>query len=149
AVLFGAPFIVRDDYFDFGPWVIDNNTAAWITAGVGLLAMLLLFVLIGAWSALEALLARSLLTPESDRWRHEAVRIESSRSALLAAEGFERELLASELDARITHDLVALSMHLGLTEEQDADGPAGRIAAEAHRQVDETLGELRAVLRGF
>src|SRR5690606_8450705 len=58
AVLFGAPFIVRDDYFDFGPWVIDNNTAAWITAGVGLLAMLLLFVLIGAWSALEALLAR-------------------------------------------------------------------------------------------
>ena len=149
AVLLVAPIIVRDDYFDFGPWVIDNSTAAWITAGVGLLATLLLLILVGAWSALEALLARSLLTPESDRWRHEAVRIESSRSALLEAEGFERELLESELHDRVQHRLVALSMNLGLTEAQDANSPAGRLAAEAHRQVDETLGELRAVLRGF
>ncbi|WP_245670660.1 sensor histidine kinase [Nocardia flavorosea] len=149
AVLLAAPIIVRDDYFDFGPWVIDDNAAAWTSAGVGLLATLVLLVLLGAWSALEALLARSLLTPDADRWRHEAVRIESSRSALLEAEGFERELLESELHDRVQHRLVALSMNLGLTEAQDADGPAGRLAAEAHRQVDDTLSELRAVLRGF
>lgn len=149
AVLLAAPVIVRDDYFDVGPWVIDEKSEAWTAAGAGLLAVLLLLVLLGAWSALEALLARSLLTPDSDRWRHEAVRIESSRSALLEAEGFERELLESELHDRVQHRLVALSMNLGLTEAQDAHGPAGRLAADAHRQVDETLSELRAVLRGF
>ncbi|WP_280424853.1 sensor histidine kinase [Nocardia carnea] len=149
AVLLAAPLIVRDDYFDLGPWVIDESTQAWTAAGAGVLATILLLVLTGVWSALEALLARSLLTPETDRWRHEAVRIESSRSALLEAEGFERELLESELHDRVQHRLVALSMTLGLTESQDANGPAGRLAAEAHRQVDETLSELRAVLRGF
>ncbi len=40
-------------------------------------------------------------------------------------------------------------MSLGLAEAADADGPAGRLAADAHRQVDETLAELRAVLLGY
>lgn len=148
-VLLAAPVLVRDDYFDLGPWVIDEPAEAWIAAGAGVLATVVLLVLVTAWSALDALVARILLTPESDRWRHEAVRIESSRTALLEAEGFERELLESELHDRVQHRLVALSMTLGLTESQDADGPAGRLAAEAHRQVDDTLSELRAVLRGF
>ncbi|MGI5217145.1 sensor histidine kinase [Nocardia sp. CA-290969] len=149
AVLLAAPLIVRADYLDFGPWMIDEPAEAWTVAGAGALATVLLLVFAGAWSALDARIARALLTPDSDRWRREAVRIESSRSALLEAEGFERELLESELHDRVQHRLVALSMNLGLTEAQDANGPAGRLAAEAHRQVDETLSELRAVLRGF
>ena len=149
AMLLAAPFVVRDDHFDLGPWVVEESTQAWVTAGAGVLSAVLLLVLAGAWSALEALLARTLLTPRSERWRHEAARIENSRSALLEAEGFEREVLESELHDRVQHRLVALSMTLGLTESQDENGPAGRVAAEAHRQVDETLSELRAVLRGF
>lgn len=149
AVLLTAPLIVRDDYFDLGPWVIGEPTQAWAVAGAGAVAVVLLLLLAGAWAALEARVARILLVPDSDRWRHEAARIEHSRSALLEAEGFERELLESELHDRVQHRLVALSMTLGLTESQDANGPAGRVAADAHRQVDETLSELRAVLRGF
>ncbi|MGW6334215.1 histidine kinase [Nocardia rhamnosiphila] len=149
AVLLAAPRLVRSDYFDLGPWVVDEPAEAWICTGVGFVAAILLLVLLSAWSALEALVARTLLAPDADRWRREAVRIENSRSALLEAEGFERELLESELHDRVQHRLVALSMTLGLAESQDADGPTGRVAAEAHRQVDETLGELRAVLRGF
>ncbi|WP_459547320.1 sensor histidine kinase [Nocardia sp. X0981] len=149
AILLAAPLIVRDDYFSLGPWRIDATAEAWTVTLAGALATLLLLALAGAWSALEALAARALLTPDSERWRHEAVRIENSRSALLEAEEFERELLESELHDRVQHRLVALSMTLGLTEAQDASGPAGRLAAEAHRQVDETLSELRAVLRGF
>lgn len=149
AVLLAAPRLVRSDYFDLGPWVVDEPTEAWICTGAGFIAAILLLVLLSAWSALEALVARTLLVPDADRWRREAVRIENSRSALLEAEGFERELLESELHDRVQHRLVALSMTLGLAESQDAHGPAGRVAAEAHRQVDETLSELRAVLRGF
>ncbi|WP_280401513.1 sensor histidine kinase [Nocardia carnea] len=149
AVLLAAPVLVRGDHIDFGPWSIDEPAQAWPAAAAGALATLVLLVLVGAWSAFEAKVARALLVSDPDRWRHEAVRIENSRSALLAAEGFERELLESELHDRVQHRLVALSMTLGLTESQDADGPAGRVAAEAHRLVDETLSELRAVLRGF
>lgn len=149
AVLLAAPLLVRTDYFDLGPWVVDEPTEAWICTGAGCVAAALLLVLLSAWSALEALVARTLLAPDTDRWRREAVRIENSRSALLEAEGFERDLLESELHDRVQHRLVALSMTLGLAESQDANGPAGRVAAEAHRQVDETLSELRAVLRGF
>lgn len=149
AVLLAAPRLVRSDYFDLGPWVVDEPAEAWICAGAGLIAAILLLVLLSASSAFEALVARTLLVPDADRWQREAVRIENSRSALLEAEGFERELLESELHDRVQHRLVALSMTLGLAESQDAHGPTGRVAAEAHRQVDETLSELRAVLRGF
>ncbi len=149
AVLLAAPRLVRTDYFDLGLWVVDEPTEAWICTGAGFAAALLLLVLLSAWSALEALVARTLLAPDADRWRREAVRIENTRSALLEAEGFERELLESELHDRVQHRLVALSMTLGLAEIQDTNGPAGRVAAEAHRQVDETVSELRAVLRGF
>ncbi|MEV3960904.1 histidine kinase [Nocardia sp. NPDC050193] len=149
AVLLAAPLLVRSDYFDLGPWVVDEQSEAWICTFAGSVAAGLLLVLLGAGSALEALLARTLLAPDSDRWRREAARIENSRSALLEAEGFERDLLESELHDRVQHRLVALSMTLGLAESQDANGPAARVAAEAHRQVDETLSELRAVLRGF
>ncbi|NUS95542.1 MAG: two-component sensor histidine kinase [Nocardia sp.] len=149
AVLLAAPLLVRRDYFDLGPWVVDDQSGAWICAGAGFVAAVLLLVLLSAWSALEALVARKLLAPETGRWQREAVRIENSRSALLEAEGFERDLLESELHDRVQHRLVALSMTLGLAESQDANGAAGRVAADAHRQVDETLSELRAVLRGF
>lgn len=149
AGLLAAPLLVRGDYLDLGPWVVDQPAEAWICTGAGFVAAVLLLVLLSAWSALEVLVARTLLAPDADRWQREAVRIENSRSALLEAEGFERELLESELHDRVQHRLVALSMTLGLAESQDANGPAGRVAAEAHRQVDETLSELRAVLRGF
>ncbi|MFI6312066.1 sensor histidine kinase [Nocardia fusca] len=149
AGLLAAPLVVRGDYLDLGPWVVDEPAEAWICTGAGFVAAVLLLVLLSAWSALEVLVARTLLAPDADRWQREAVRIENSRSALLEAEGFERELLESELHDRVQHRLVALSMTLGLAESQDANGPAGRVAAEAHRQVDETLSELRAVLRGF
>ncbi|MGW5384583.1 sensor histidine kinase [Nocardia sp. NPDC003963] len=149
AVLLAAPLLVRGDYFVLGPWVVDEPAEAWICTGAGFVAAVLLVVLLSIWSALEALVARTLLAPDTGRWQREAVRIENSRSALLEAEGFERDLLESELHDRVQHRLVALSMTLGLAESQDANGPTGRVAAEAHRQVDETLSELRAVLRGF
>ncbi|WP_040837487.1 sensor histidine kinase [Nocardia brevicatena] len=149
AILLVAPRLVRDDHFDLGPWTVDTASRAWPVAAIGFLAGVVLLVLLGCWAALEGAAARALLISDSDRWRHEAERIESSRSGLLEAEGFERELLESELHDRVQHRLVALSMSLGLTEAKDENGPAGRLAADAHRQVDETLAELRAVLRGF
>ncbi|WP_040791749.1 sensor histidine kinase [Nocardia paucivorans] len=149
AMLLVAPWLVRDDYFDLGPWIVDTTSQAWFVAAGGLLAGAVLLFVLGGWAALEAATARVLLVSDTDRWRQEAERIENSRSGLLEAEGFERELLESELHDRVQHRLVALSMSLGLAEAKDTDGPTGCLAANAHRQVDETLAELRAVLRGF
>ncbi|NKR31312.1 two-component sensor histidine kinase [Rhodococcus hoagii] len=148
-VLLAAPLVVRDDRFDLGAWTVETVPGAWGLALCGVVVLALLAVVAGGWAAAEAQLARLLLGFDADPWRLEAARLETTRSALLDAEGSERALLESELHDRVQHRLVALSMSLGLAEAADADGPAGRLAADAHRQVDETLAELRAVLLGY
>lgn len=148
-MLLAAPLVIRDDYFDLGVWTVETSSGAWVLAASGLVVLVLLAVVVGGWAAFESQLARLLLGVDADPWRLEAARLETTRSALLAAEGSERALLESELHDRVQHRLVALSMSLGLAEAADADGPAGRLAADAHRQVDETLAELRAVLLGY
>ena len=147
--LLAAPLVVRDDRFDLGAWTVETVSGAWGLALCGVVVLALLAVVAGGWAAAEAQLARLLLGFDADPWRLEAARLETTRSALLDAEGSERALLESELHDRVQHRLVALSMSLGLAEAADADGPAGRLAADAHRQVDETLAELRAVLLGY
>ncbi|MCL2533228.1 MAG: histidine kinase, partial [Nocardiaceae bacterium] len=148
-MLLAAPLVIRDDYFDLGAWTVETSSGAWVLALCGLVVLVLLAVIVGGWAALESHLARLLLGSDADPWRLEAARLETTRSGLLDAEGSERALLESELHDRVQHRLVALSMSLGLAEAADADGPAGRLAADAHRQVDETLAELRAVLLGY
>ncbi|ORL09118.1 sensor histidine kinase [Prescottella equi] len=148
-VLLAAPLVVRDDRFDLGAWTVETVSGAWGLALCGAVVLALLAVVAGGWAAAEAQLARLLLGFDADPWRLEAARLETTRSALLDAEGSERALLESELHDRVQHRLVALSMSLGLAEAADVDGPAGRLAADAHRQVDETLAELRAVLLGY
>lgn len=148
-VLLAAPLVVRDDRFDLGAWTVETVSGAWGLALCGVVVLALLAVVAGGWAAAEAQLARLLLGFDADPWRLEAARLETTRSALLDAEGSERALLESELHDRVQHRLVALSMSLGLAEAADADGPAGRLAADAHRQVDEALAELRAVLLGY
>ena len=148
-VLLAAPVVVRDDRFDLGAWTVETVSGAWGLVLCGVVVLALLAVVAGCWAAAEAQLARLLLGFDADPWRLEAARLETTRSALLDAEGSERALLESELHDRVQHRLVALSMSLGLAEAADADGPAGRLAADAHRQVDETLAELRAVLLGY
>jgi len=148
-MLLAAPLVIRDDNFDLGVWTVETSSGAWALAASGLVVLVLQAVVVGGWAAFESQLARLLLGIEADPWRLEAARLETTRSALLDAEGSERALLESELHDRVQHRLVALSMSLGLAEAADGDGPAGRLAADAHRQVDETLAELRAVLLGY
>ncbi|GAB2643970.1 histidine kinase [Prescottella soli] len=148
-MLLAAPLVIRDDYFDLGGWTVETSSGAWILALTGLVVAVLLLVVVGGWAAFETQMAQLLLGFDADPWRLEAARLETTRSGLLDAEGSERELLESELHDRVQHRLVALSMSLGLAEAADPDGRTGRLAADAHRQVDETLAELRAVLRGY
>lgn len=148
-MLLVAPVVIGEDHFDLGVWTVETSSGAWVLTLAGLLGAILLLVVVGGWASGESLMARRLLGFDADPWRREAARLETSRTGLLDAEGSERALLESELHDRVQHRLVALSMSLGLAESADTDGPAGRLAADAHRQVDETLAELRAVLRGY
>lgn len=148
-VLLAAPLVARDDHFDLGPWTVDTVAGAWMLTAAGFVCAVLLLLLAGGWAALESVMARQLLGFDADPWRVAAARLETARTGLLDAERSERALLESELHDRVQHRLVALSMSLGLAEAVDENGPAGRLASDAHRQVDETLAELRAVLLGY
>lgn len=112
-VLLAAPLVVRDDRFDLGAWTVETVSGAWGLALCGVVVLALLAVVAGGWAAAEAQLARLLLGFDADPWRLEAARLETTRSALLDAEGSERALLESELHDRVQHRLVALSMSLG------------------------------------
>jgi hypothetical protein len=68
AGLLAAPRLVRGDYLDLGPWVVDEPAEAWICTGAGFVAAVLLLALLSAWSALEVLVARTLLDPVVRCW---------------------------------------------------------------------------------
>ncbi|MBM4511167.1 hypothetical protein GS425_10905 [Rhodococcus hoagii] len=89
----------------------------------GVVVLALLAVVAGGWAAAEAQLARLLLGFDADPWRLEAARLETTRSALLDAEGSERALLESELHDRVQHRLVALSMTSGWRRPPTRTGP--------------------------
>jgi signal transduction histidine kinase len=67
----------------------------------------------------------------------------------LSAVEQERRRIESDLHDRVQHRLVALALTLGIAEDLHGDDETGRLAADAHRQLDDTLAELRSVLLGI
>ncbi|WP_296393616.1 histidine kinase, partial [Williamsia sp.] len=72
-----------------------------------------------------------------------------SRTALLRAVEHERRRIEADLHDRVQHRLVALAVTLGIAENSYGQDPTGRLAAEAHAQLDTALAELRSVILGI
>lgn len=149
AVMMAAPWLVRPgEPINVAVWLIDRPGEAWVAAVLGIAVLVFTVYLVGAYAAAVGQLAMvSMADPQA--LQREVARLEQSRTALLNAVEQERRRIESDLHDRVQHRLVALALTLGLAENVHGDDDTGRLAAEAHRQVDDVAAELRAVLLGI
>jgi signal transduction histidine kinase len=103
---------------------------------------------------LEAVVAAATLALENGRLHAElAARLEEvrgSRARVLEAGQKERQRLERDLHDGAQQRLVALSLQLKLLEREVAGDPSAQAKlAEAQREIDTSLAELRALARGI
>ncbi|WP_232374875.1 sensor histidine kinase [Mycolicibacterium mengxianglii] len=148
-VMLAAPWLVRPgEPINVALWVIDSPRESWIAAALGVAGLIISAYVLGAYAGGMARFAvAGLSDPES--LQREVIRLEESRTALLHAVEQERRRIESDLHDRVQHRLVALALTLGIAENSHGDDETGRLAADAHRQLDDILAELRSVLLGI
>ncbi|MET0456356.1 MAG: histidine kinase [Mycobacterium sp.] len=148
-VLLMAPWLVRPgEPINVMWWDVDSPEESWTAAAVGVGVLILSAYAIGTYAGAVAHLTSAALTDPRVLQR-EVTRLGDSRTALVHAAGQERRRIESDLHDRVQHRLVALALTLGIAEDNHGDDATGRLAAEAHRQLDDTLAELRSVLLGI
>ncbi|MGO1974289.1 MAG: histidine kinase [Propionibacteriaceae bacterium] len=149
SLMLGAPLLVSPgDPINVGPWVVDTPIEAWAACLLGIPAGVISAYLVGGFAGAVAHLSVAALS-DPGALQREVTRLGTTRSDLLHAVEQERRRIESELHDRVQHRLVALSLTLGLAESRHGEDETGRLAAEAQRQLDDALGELRAVLLGI
>lgn len=148
-VLLAAPWLVHPgEPINVALWVIDTPGESWVAALLGLALVIVSAYCVGIYAGAIGWLSAVALT-DSQALQREVTRLADSRAALLTAVEQERRRIESELHDRVQHRLVALALTLGIAENTHGDDETGRLAAEAHRQLDDTLAELRSVLLGI
>ncbi len=148
-VLLAAPWLVAPgEPINVAVWLIDTPREAWAATIFGAAIMVAATYIVGAYAGVVGKLAVAALT-DSQALQREVARLEDSRTALLHAVEQERRRIESDLHDRVQHRLVALALTLGIAENIHGDDETGRLAADAHRQLDDSLAELRSVLLGI
>ncbi|WP_235677993.1 sensor histidine kinase [Mycolicibacterium sarraceniae] len=148
-VMLAAPWLVSPgEPINVAVWLIDTPRESWAAAIFGAAILILSMYIIGAYAGAAGQLAVAALT-DSQALHREVARLEDSRTALLHAVEQERRRIESDLHDRVQHRLVALALTLGIAENIHGDDETGRLAADAHRQLDDSLAELRSVLLGI
>lgn len=123
----------------------------WIDVGIGLFFIVTLpFVLKGS-ALLLRVFARSMLTNQSSVLKEQVRRAEASRDSAVAAEAGNLRRLERDIHDGPQQRLVRVSMDLKSAQRRLARGEAGasELVAEALKQTQDTLGELRAISRGI
>ena len=148
-VLVAAPWLVRPgEPINVGLWVVDTPGESWAALAAGVGHAILSAYVVGAYAGVVGRLTVAAFT-DSQSLQREVTRLEDSRTALLSAVEQERRRIESDLHDRVQHRLVAVALTLGIAEDLHGDDETGRLAADAHRQLDDTLAELRSVLLGI
>ncbi|ORB31272.1 sensor histidine kinase [Mycolicibacterium parafortuitum] len=149
AVLVAAPSLVGPgEPINVGLWLVDSPAEAWAAVPLGTAILILTAYLNGGYAAAVGQITSAALT-DPQALQREVARLEQSRTALLDAVEQERRRIESDLHDRVQHRLVALALTLGIAENTHGDDDTGRLAADAHRQVDDIAAELRSVLLGI
>jgi signal transduction histidine kinase len=143
----GSPLYLPGPESGRGVTLIDRN-------GVAVAALMHDPVLSEDRGLIEAVSAAAGIALENGRLASELrARVEElagSRARILAAGQVERQRLERNLHDGAQQRLVALSLELGLLEDQLADDPAAvSRLSEAKRTVAQSLAELRDVARGI
>ncbi|MER5653618.1 sensor domain-containing protein [Streptomyces sp. NPDC002131] len=127
-------------------WLVDGYPQASLIAAGGLLLLLALLWPLAFYARARAALARLLLAPRETEER--LAEVTESRARLVAAFEAERRRIERDLHDGAQQRLVALSMRLGLARLDAPPELADRLA-QAHREADEALVELRELIHGI
>ncbi|WP_328474485.1 histidine kinase [Actinoplanes sp. NBC_00393] len=144
-----APVLVRRDRLDLAGWRVDTSGEAWMAAGAGLVALILLAYAITVLACGQAALVRHLLDPPEARLAEAVQQLRRSRSGLVDAFETERRRIERDLHDGVQQRLVALTMTLGSAELDLPDGPGLDLVREAHQQAEQALADLRTTIRGI
>jgi len=122
-----------------------------IAAGIGLVALLAAAPLTRGLAALDAAVARALLSPPRDAELEARVsELEVSRERVVDAAEAERRRIERDLHDGAQQRLVALAMELGRAKAKFADDvdAAAALVDQAHAEAKAALVELRDLVRG-
>jgi len=125
--------------------------AAWVAA-IAAQAAALLQVRMGRTMLGCSRAAYRLATADAARERAEerVVQVESTRSQVVGAADNERRRIERDLHDGAQQRLVALGVELGAARRRPSSDPeAAAVLERAHREVQETLAELRDLVRGI
>lgn len=130
---------------------LEKNSHFWLDFGVGVFFILTLpFVLKGS-ALLLRVLASGMLTNESSVLKEQVRRAEASRDSAVSAEAGNLRRLERDIHDGPQQRLVRVSMDLKSAQRRLTRGEPGaeELVAEALKQTQDTLGELRAISRGI
>lgn len=133
----GIDFAALDNLFQLVLGILFLATLPFVTRGLVLLHHAVARGMLGAF--------------KSDALQRQVVDLSASRGAAISAEGHSLRRLERDIHDGPQQRLVRLQMDLASAERQlDADPAAARrLLAEARKQSQEALDELRALSRGF
>ncbi|WP_290051955.1 sensor histidine kinase [Amycolatopsis solani] len=98
-------------------------------------------------------LARTLLGPnEAELLAQQVERLTETRAEALESHGAELRRIERDLHDGIQAQLVAVSVRLGLaarTLSAEPDHPAARLVQDAQSGIEDSLGNLRSIIRGI
>ena len=135
-----------------GGYPVDSWPAALLTPLVGLAYLALFVFCVPRLATGHALLARRmLLGTDGGRLRTRIAEVTALRQMALEAHGMELRRIERDLHDGTQNRLVAVRMHLGLTERLLAEDPerSRELIATAKDAAEEALRELRGVVRSI
>jgi len=132
-----------------GDVVFRGSPAMPLSAGIGLVFLLLAPQVTRGFGRIDIGLSRWLLGPPSDLAAR-VIELEDSRERVMDAAETERRRIERDLHDGAQQRLVALAMDLGRAKARFADDPeaAASLVDQAHAQAKEALTELRNLVRG-
>ncbi len=130
-------------------WYLDSPFEVSVTAGAGLLLVLVTPWLIRGMAGVNGLMVSGLLGPS--RLASRVHELESDRGVVVDTAAADLRRIERDLHDGAQARLVALAMDLGLAKEKLLEDPqaAARMVDEAHGEVKTALQELRDLARGI
>ncbi|MFC3575286.1 sensor histidine kinase [Streptomyces yaanensis] len=130
-------------------WTVTTWPAAFGTAVLGLVLLVLGAYVLGVAAGARAELTRLLIAPRGGDLGAKVVELTRSRVRLVDAFEAERRRIERDLHDGAQQRLVALTMTLGLARLDAPPGPLADQLAKAHEEAGKALAELREIVHGI
>jgi signal transduction histidine kinase len=134
-----------------GGLLVTNLWDALVATAIGAVLAVVSAYLLTAVAAGSAAITRALLAPREQELARQVSELEVSRARVVGAFDAERRRIERDLHDGAQQRLTSVIMMLGLARlELDGASPeARRLVAKAHEDAQETITELRELIRGI